>query len=144
MIMILTVAQLTGGVVSQQTQEGNTTTTDMDMDMDNDEDSTTQDLNTDAAFTNYNTIRENGQAFFVTEHLNLFENPGSPKVSFNGCLWWNDLVFTPDGNGYVGRGLYLFMSENLKELVENGATLHQIKGRLKRNLFRWLLSTFQH
>merc|ERR1740117_2463883 len=49
---------------------------DMDMDMNIDEDSTTQDLkNTDAAFTNYNTIRENGQAFFVTEHLNLFENP---------------------------------------------------------------------
>jgi len=135
MIMILTVAQLAGVVVSQQTQEGNTTTTDMEMDkdidIDNAEDSTTQDLNTDAAFTNYNTFRENGQAFFVTEHLNLFENPGSPKVSFNGCLWWNDLVFTPDGNGYVGRGLFLFLTEDLKELVESGATLHQIEGKIE-------------
>jgi len=105
MTMLITVAQLIGAM-SQQTI---------------DEDSAPG-LNNDAAFVNYNQIRENGQAFFFLEGTNLFETPGSPKVEFNSLVMSNDLEFTSDGNGYVGRGLLVFL-EGWEDLIANGATL---------------------
>mmetsp|Transcript_41262 Transcript_41262/g.44793 ORF Transcript_41262/g.44793 Transcript_41262/m.44793 type:complete len:97 (+) Transcript_41262:3-293(+) len=89
MTLLITVAQLIG-VMSQQT---------IDEDY-------APGLNNDAAFVNYNQIRENGQAFFLLETITLNETPGTPKIELDSIVWWNDLEFTSDGNGYVGRGLF--------------------------------------
>ena len=73
-----------------------------------------------SVFSNYMTLKNEGQGFALTEGIALFEKPDAKPLAGTFLYWISDLAFfdqPPAVTGYAGRMMRVFLNPGFPELV---------------------------